>query len=159
QASPVEHPLAVWRPVEVFEGQHLGYSSEIRVVREIDQLAFDESLHEPLPPFFNNYAIVSRNAIGAKETPGVVKSGSSRSLRSPPGRWCGRRAWWSAATNGRRAAAHLSRPQPPRSVGTRIWMRRAAISASSPRRTKYNSVVRMSLWPANSRTSCICAPL
>jgi hypothetical protein len=36
----------------------------------------------------------------------------------------------------------------------RIWMRRAATSASSSFRTKYTSVVRMSLWPANSRTSC-----
>jgi hypothetical protein len=35
----------------------------------------------------------------------------------------------------------------------------AATSASSSLRTKYTSVVRMSECPANSRTSCIEAPL
>ncbi len=50
-------------------------------------------------------------------------------------------------------------PVPPCLLGTRIWILRAASSASSPLRTKYSSVVRISLCPANSRTSCICAPL
>jgi hypothetical protein len=41
----------------------------------------------------------------------------------------------------------------------RIWIRRAAISPSSSLRTKYNSVVRMSLCPANLRACCIWALL